>query len=84
MLRTYSELAPLTLAQAFDKIVRELVMGWGSCPVEDRAAYLVSLGVDPMAATWIVEYVAAHGCVFEQWGVNPTTLGMLRTLHEHA
>ena len=72
------------LVKAFDKIVRELVMGWGSRPSDERVPYLVALGVDPAAAAWIVDYVETNGCVFEQWGVSPTTLGMLRTLHEHA
>eukprot|EP00959_Pyramimonas_sp_CCMP1952_P400613 8394221-Pyramimonas_sp.AAC.1 len=59
-------------------------MGWGSRPIGERAPYLVTLGVDTAAAQLIVDYVETNGCVFEQWGVSPTTLGTLRTLYEHA
>ena len=72
------------LVKAFDKVIRQLVYGWGDRKPDDPAAYLQSLGVSKEAAEWITEYLEDRGPLFEQWGVNPTAAAMARTLHEGA
>ncbi|CAK0903063.1 unnamed protein product, partial [Prorocentrum cordatum] len=49
------------LVKAFDKIVRELVVGWGSRPIGERAPCLVALGFGPSAAEWVVDFVEMNG-----------------------
>ena len=45
------------LVKAFDKIIRQVVYGWGDCRPGDPAAYLISLGVAPSAAKWITDCI---------------------------
>ena len=49
------------LVKAFDKVVRQLVHGWGPAPPADKAAYLRSLGVQPLAVEWILRYLEERG-----------------------
>ena len=68
------------LVKAFDRVVRELVMGWPS-GVTDPREYLLSLGLTNEQADWIAEYVARHGCLLEQWGVDKKVIALLKNLH---
>ena len=72
------------LTKAFDRIVRQLVMGWGDIPPTERRSYLESLGVSHSAAEWIVEYIDDNGPIWKQWHTNHTACEMARTLHEQA
>jgi lactam utilization protein B len=72
------------LVKAFDKVVREVVVGWGERPEHEHLEYLISLGVDAKAAEWIIQYIRTHGEVFQQWGVDRSTCDLARTLHENA
>ena len=72
------------LTKAFDRVIRQLVHGWGLIKSSCRHAYLLQLGVSSMAAEWIIEYINECGFLFEQWGVNPTAIALSRTLHEHS
>eukprot|EP00973_Karenia_brevis_P030638 4224824-Karenia_brevis.AAC.1 len=60
----------LDLVKAFDRVVRELVLGWPpGC--DDHLQHLLDLGLDLEAATFIYEYINEFGCLFEQWNVDP-------------
>ncbi|CAK0897979.1 unnamed protein product [Prorocentrum cordatum] len=74
----------LDLVKAFDRVVRQLVVGWGEVPAGERLAYLRSLGVAESAAAWIIEYLEERGPLLEQWQVPKTSAMLLRTLHEGA
>jgi DNA-directed RNA polymerase subunit RPC12/RpoP len=68
------------LVKAFDRVVRELVMGWPA-HVSDPSEYLRSLGLTLEQAEWIAAYVARHGCLLEQWGVDRKVIALLKNLH---
>ena len=74
----------IDLVKAFDKVVRQLVMGWGPEPPPDPVAELRKLGVSARAAVWLAEYIEQHGTVFQQWAVDGEASEMARTLHENA
>ena len=59
----------MDLVKGFDRVVRELVFGWPA-GVEDPSAYLAQLGLKPDQIKWIAEYVAKHGSVLHQWGIE--------------
>jgi len=44
--------------------------------------YLVSLGVDPEVAQWIVEMINVNGHLFKQWGVDPKAAALATSLHD--
>ncbi|CAK0839438.1 unnamed protein product [Prorocentrum cordatum] len=71
------------LAKAFDRIVREVVLGW-PCDATDPEACLAPLGLDPDQSAWIVQWVARHGCLFVQWGVRAKVIRPLKNLHAAA
>ncbi|CAK0811430.1 unnamed protein product [Prorocentrum cordatum] len=68
------------LVKAFDRIVREVVLGW-PCGATDPEAYLASLGLNPDQSAWIAQWVARHSCLFAQWGVSPKVIRLLKNLH---
>lgn len=75
----------LDLVKAFDRVVRELVLGWPSHVLpSDRLQYLIGLGVPPAAAEHIKTFIDEHGAAFDQWGVDKLVATLLRDLHEGA
>jgi len=74
----------IDLVKAFDRIIRQIVFGWGELAEERRIPFLRSLNVSEKAAKWIKDYIDERGGVFEQWGVSESATGMARTLHEDA
>lgn len=70
----------IDLVKAFDRIIREIVLGWPG-DVDDPSAYLASLGLDAEQREWLAGYVARHGCLLEQWGVDAKVIALLRNLH---
>ena len=74
----------IDLVKAFDRIVRELIMGWPDVADSEKVPHLIRLGVDPHTARWMAEYIDQRGCVFQQWGVDSTTLSMTRAMHDGA
>ena len=72
------------LSNAFDKIVRELVVGWPDhlpASRDVRVNYRTSMGVSCRAASHTHAYLQENGCLFEQWGVDELCTVLLRTLH---
>ena len=80
----------LDLEKAFDKVIREIVMGWpqsedGSFASESQQReYLRSIGVAERAADHIVELMRDKGSVFRQWQVDPKVEALVRGLHTKA
>jgi hypothetical protein len=80
----------LDLTQAFDRVLREIAMGW---PVdaghsydtaEARRNYLESIGVEKQVARHIVEHIAEHGTVMEQARLDPVLQRLVAGLHTRA
>ena len=71
----------IDLVKAFDRVIRQLVLGWGDRPPGDPAAALEALGASPRAAAWIAQYIQDHGHLFKQWGVDQGAAGLARALH---
>jgi hypothetical protein len=74
----------LDLVKAFDRIVRQLVVGWGRTPPVDKHAYLRGLGLPPGAAEWVANYLVRHGDLLSQWGVGVTARGLAWGLHDNS
>ena len=74
------------LVKAFDRLVRELVMGWpeDGKSRDDRVAYLVGLGVAQEVAIEIVDTVEREGCAFAQMGAPDSVTQLARSLHSGA
>ena len=68
------------LVKAFDRIVRELVLGIPA-GVQDPRQFLANLGVEPDQIEWILAFISKHGCLFERWGVDPKVLALIKNLH---
>ena len=70
----------IDLVKAFDRVIREITLGWPAGATDPRA-YLKSLGLSDDQAEWIATFVAQHGCLFEQWGVDPKVVRLLKNMH---
>jgi hypothetical protein len=57
----------LDLVKAFDKIIREIVVGWPQHCGPDRVAYLTTIGIPEEIAQWIYDFVESKGPIFHQW-----------------
>ena len=74
----------LDLVKAYDRILRELVIGFPANLLEDKVGYLVSLGIAEESARWIAEYIEQHGCLMKQWGCDAKSVALLSSLHAGA
>ncbi|CAK0814249.1 unnamed protein product, partial [Prorocentrum cordatum] len=72
------------LVKAFDKLIRQLVLGWGGLPPSARPGHPEAPGVAPHAVRWFTKYIEERGHLFKQWKVNLSAADMARTLHEQA
>eukprot|EP00973_Karenia_brevis_P002825 383944-Karenia_brevis.AAC.1 len=72
------------LTKAFDKVIRQIVFGWGTAEPDDRVQYLMSLGVTRTSAEWVEAYIRERGHVFAQWEVDSGAAGLAQSLHEGA
>ena len=75
----------IDLSKAFDKVPRELVMGWPrsiKCDTPSRIGHLRDMGIGVGAATHIHDYLRDEGCLLQQWGVSHDVIEMLSTLHD--
>ena len=70
----------IDLVKAFDRVIREITLGWPAEATDPRA-YLKSLGLHDDQAEWIATFVSQHGCLFEQWGVDPKVVRLLKNMH---
>ena len=74
----------LDLVKAFDRVIREIVLGWPPSLSTTPRKYLESLGLDPEVADWIATYIEKHGCLLEQWGVDEKVTALLCAMHDGA
>ena len=74
----------IDLTKAFDRIIRELIVGWPVLLASEKAQYLTSLGVCPESAEWMTRYIDSRGCVFRQWHVRENTTLLTRDMHDGA
>ena len=70
----------IDLVKAFDRVIREITLGWPAEATDPRA-YLKALGLADDQAEWIATFVSQHGCLFEQWGVDPKVVRLLKNMH---
>ena len=69
------------LVKAFDRLVREIVLGWPADFKGDRLQYLLDHGVSEVSSRFIVEQVALYGSFSEQWNIDPIVREMCCDLH---
>ena len=72
------------LVKAFDKVIRQLVMGWGRNKPTETVAYLRSLGVSDTSAVRISQYIDERGAQFAQWLINSTAADLVQSIHAGA
>ena len=76
----------LDLVKAFDRVLRELVVGLPSNvrSVHGVTANLTKLGVPSAEARQLARYLVAHGCIFHQWDIDPLVTELVAMLHRDA
>ena len=72
------------LVKAFDKVIRQIVYGWGDGKPDDPKAFLESMGVAGSAASWICDYIDEKGHLLNQWGADEKANQLACTLHHGA
>ena len=72
------------LVKAFDKVIREIVFGWGPSPPADKKTALRALGVSEAAANWILQYLDEKGHLFHQWQVDPEAAALCQAMRASA
>jgi len=71
----------LDLVKAFDRVVRQLVFGWGGTPEHERLPLLLRLGLPERAAANIIDVISRKGPILEQWGAPRSAIELLRDKH---
>ena len=74
----------LDLVKAFDRVIRELVFGWGPHPPVDKTGFLKARGVSDRASAWIIDYLNEHGNLLAQWKVDEGAAELAESLHAGA
>ena len=77
----------IDLVKAFDRIVRELILGYPSSvgnDDEEKKKHLASLGLPGDVADFIFTHLDKEGPLLERWGVDEVTIDLLRALHLNA
>ena len=74
----------LDLEKAFDKIIREYVLGLPQGCQEAPATYLSRLGLTPDALDNAIHYISNNPPVFEKWGVDRGALEIIRSMHTNS
>eukprot|EP00972_Heterocapsa_arctica_P114389 16442203-Heterocapsa_arctica.AAC.1 len=82
-LKAVSCFALLVDTKAFDRIIRDLVLGLRD-DVQDPRARLQSLGLDHGQPDCLLSFVSRHGCLFESWGLDKNVLCLIRNLHSNS
>ena len=74
----------IDLTKAYDRVIRQLIYGWGTLPRDQQRGHLLELSVSPSAADWMLSYLDERGPLLQQWGVGPAAAEMMRALHDNA
>ena len=72
------------LVKAFDKIIRQLVYGWGEEKPDNPVAFFEPLGVPEGPTRWIAAYLDERGHLLMQWGADEEAIQLAQSLHEGA
>ena len=72
----------LDLVKAYDRVVRELVLGWPKNMKCAGVEYLRTLGVGETATQWIADFVDRTGGLLKIWGVDPKVRRLISSMHE--
>ena len=73
------------LVKAFDRLVRETVVGWPDhLPPDNWREHLREAGVDEERVDGIIDFIDQEGPALQQAGVEPHVQGMIKSLHTEA
>jgi len=72
------------LEKAFDRIVRELVLGFPQGMIGDRSDYLAGIGLGPEHVQFVCEYISTHKPIFAQWGIDDAVIETIKSLHANS
>ena len=67
----------IDLEKAFDKIVREIALGWPSYPYGSKTELLVLLGIPAEEAGRIIQLIDVDGPLLSQAGVHPHAVSLM-------
>ena len=70
------------LVKAFDRVLRELVMGWPKSMTSDLIEYLRKVGIGSDDAIWIVNWITKRRPLFEELGTHPKIAALVKNLHD--
>ena len=77
------------LVKTFDRVLRELVMGWprsmtsaGVATTSHPIEYLRKVGVGMEDAIWLVNWITKRRPLFEEWGVHTKIAALVKNLHD--
>ena len=70
------------LVKAFDRALRELVMGWPRSMTSHPIEYLRKAGVGSDDAIWIVNWITKRRPLFEEWRIHPKIAALVKNLHD--
>ena len=73
----------IDVIKAFDRAVRELVMGWPP-GIASPEQHLAALGLTAKQSQFTLNFIGKHRCLLEQWGVPPHILGLVNSYHANA
>ena len=68
--------------KAFDRVLRELVMGWPRSMTAHPIEYLRKVGVGSDDAIWIINWITKRRPLFEEWEVHPKIAALVKNLHD--
>ena len=74
----------IDLTKAFDRIIREIIVGWPMLLESENPQHLIALGVNAKSAEWMASYIDERGGVLQQWGVRENTTLLTRDMHDGA
>ena len=70
------------LVKAFDRVLRELVMGWPRSMTSHPIEHLRKVGVGSDGAIWIVNWITKRRPLFGGWEVHPKIAALVKNLHD--
>ena len=72
------------LSKAFDKAIREIALGLPSGSETPMCEKLGEVGLMPEFAARLSEWIAVHGTLFQQLGVDPAVSDLIKSMHNGA
>ena len=74
----------LDLVKAFDRVVREYVLGMPqNCNISPKE-YLCQIGLGGAALEHAVQYMESHPCLFQQWKIDVRVIEIINSIHSNA